>query len=72
MTKIYTPADLAASGTEDGEQEALFCYANEQARLDPLWALLFAIPNGGQREKSSAARKYQAPVELTLRCGVSL
>lgn len=51
-----TPEQLAKSGTEDGHQAALFCKAAmEQARYPELrW--LHAIPNGGQRNKVTAAR----------------
>lgn len=61
MVKI-TPEYLARSGTEDGEQSALFCFAMspEYAASDPvygkLWKLLYAIPNGGKREAVTAAR----------------
>lgn len=51
-----TPEYLAKSGTEDGEQAALFCYAVTAGRTDPLWNLLYAIPNGGKREAATAAR----------------
>lgn len=56
MTKLITPEMLAASGTEDGEQMALFCYAVEAARADGRWALLYAIPNGGSRGDTAKAR----------------
>jgi len=51
-----TPESLAASGTEDGEQTALFCYATTAALSDPRWLLLYAIPNGGARSPATAAR----------------
>lgn len=50
-----TPESLAKSGNEDGEQSALFCYAAIEKRTEPLWALLFAIPNGGKRDKITAS-----------------
>lgn len=60
---IITPELLAKSGTEDGEQSALFCFAHgvvkastDMHRTAHLWALLFAIPNGGKREAATAAR----------------
>lgn len=50
------PEKLAKSGTEDGEQAALFCWAaNEMAEgryLMLKW--MFAIPNGGSRGSSKA------------------
>lgn len=56
-----TPQELAKSGSEDGEQTALFAYALQPgyAQAGPygdLWAMLFAIPNGGLRSPATAAR----------------
>lgn len=63
MSKI-TPEMLARSGSEDGEQAALFCHAHEEVkRGNTVWAKLFAIPNGGQREASSAARMVATGVK---------
>jgi hypothetical protein len=42
-----TPEQLAASGTEHAHQCAVFCYAQQASAANPLWALLYAIPNGG-------------------------
>lgn len=78
---VITPEQLAASGTEDGHQSALFCYAQLRATgklsagkwvnvtnnfgtdsyqqmkpAEPLWALLYAIPNGGNRTAATGAR----------------
>ena len=53
---MITPDQIAGSGSEHGEQSALFAYAAIQARTHPLWALLFAIPNGGKRDKVTASR----------------
>jgi hypothetical protein len=55
MAKV-TPEALAASGTEDGEQSALFCYARQAEKLDYRWELLHSIPNGGRRGAATAAR----------------
>lgn len=55
---MITPEQLAASGTEDGHQAALFCWAalaSVRSRY-PQLALMFAIPNGGQRSKATAGR----------------
>lgn len=56
-----TPDELAKSGSEDAEQSALFGYALQPGygqATDRAWAwsLMFAIPNGGQRGKATAAR----------------
>lgn len=56
MAKVITPETLAASGTEDGHQTAFFCFAATVVNSNPLWNLLFAIPNGGKREPATAAR----------------
>lgn len=55
MAKI-TPEMIAKAGTEHAEQAALLCWCNEQAKIDPRYALLFAIPNGGGRSPSQGAR----------------
>ena len=58
---MITPEQLARSGSEHGEQAALFCYFNnerlEGRYLETKW--LFAIPNGffatsGQKAKMKA------------------
>lgn len=51
-----TPELLAKSGTEDGEQAALFCFASEIKIKKPLWNLLYSIPNGGLRTVVTATR----------------
>ena len=61
MSFQITPEYLAKSGTEDGEQAALFCHAGLVAQVgansdDWQWSLLYAIPNGGQRTLATAAR----------------
>jgi hypothetical protein len=56
MAKPITPESLAASGTEDGEQMALFCHAQRKVQVDWRWGLLFAIPNGGKRGVATASR----------------
>jgi len=47
------PEQLAKSGTEDGEQMALFCWArqliNEYPETFACLEWMFAIPNGGSR-----------------------
>ena len=55
MSKKLTPEQLAASGTEHGNQAALFCWINlNLERWDKL-SMLFAIPNGGFRDKITAS-----------------
>lgn len=51
-----TPDELAKSGTEHGEQTALFAWAAANVGNDPRLALLFAIPNGGARGNSTKDR----------------
>lgn len=50
-----SPAMLAKSGTEHAIQTAFFAWAAIAAQEQPLYSLLYAIPNGGQRSKSQAA-----------------
>lgn len=48
---MITPEQLAKSGTEDGEQSALFCWcslADTRAKY-PQVKWLYAVPNAGQR-----------------------
>lgn len=56
--KPITPEGLAASGTEDGHQMALFAWASSpQAQAEwPDLRWLFAIANGGYRNKVTAVR----------------
>lgn len=51
---MITPEQLAASGTEDGNQAALFCWAAINRVKYPELKWLFAIPNGGKRDKRTA------------------
>ena len=54
-----TPERLAHNGTEDCHQAALFCWAalpEVQAQYPEFKRLLFAIPNGGERNKIVAAK----------------
>lgn len=54
--KLITPEDLAKSGTEDGEQMALFAWAalNYEQYQHLKW--LYAVPNGGFRHIAEAAK----------------
>lgn len=51
-----TPEQLAAAGTEHAHQCALMCWAADMAVAEPRLKLLFAIPNGGERNPVVAAR----------------
>src|SRR6266404_8567395 len=54
--KRITPKMLAASGSEDGEQAALFCWAADNVGAYPQLKWLFAIPNGGSRHIAEATK----------------
>ena len=47
--KPVTPESLAASGSEDGHQMAVFAWAALNTEQYPQLKNLFAIPNGGNR-----------------------
>jgi hypothetical protein len=49
MVKKLTPADLAKSGTEHGEQAALFFWSVLEREQFPTLKWMYAIPNGGGR-----------------------
>ncbi len=53
---MITPESLAKSGTEDGHQSALFCWAQINQSIYPQLKWLFAIPNGGYRDKITAGK----------------
>src|SRR5487761_1407833 len=48
-----TPDQIARAETESAHQKALFCWAAlpDQQRAYPELSLMFAIPNGGERNK---------------------
>lgn len=56
MSKSPTPESLSRSGSEWGEQAALFLWAQTVAKTNPELKWLFAIPNGGMRDKITAGR----------------
>ncbi len=64
--KKITPEDLAKSGSEDGEQAALFCWAADSVGKYPQLKWLYAIPNGGSRHIAEATKM----VATGLRSGV--
>lgn len=49
-----TPEQLAKSGSEDGEQLALFCWCAQSNIPELRW--MFHIPNGGSRHIAEAAK----------------
>lgn len=51
-----TPEQLARSGTEDGHQAALFCWAQQNVARLPGVDFMFAVPNGGARDARVGAR----------------
>lgn len=54
--RCITPEMLAKSGTENANQAAVFCYFQQNIDKYPKTQLLFAIPNGGLRDKIVAAK----------------
>ena len=61
-----TPEQLAKTGSEDGNQMALFCWAANNCGQYPQLKWLFAIPNGGSRHIAEATNM----VAMGLRSGV--
>lgn len=51
------PSTLTKSGTEAGEQRALFCWLNYMSRWFPDLEFAFAVPNGGSRGDTDQSRK---------------
>lgn len=51
-----TPDQLCKSGSEDGHQAALFCWIALNIQTYPLLRWLFAIPNGGLRDKRTGGK----------------
>lgn len=58
--KKIIPEDLAKSGTEDGHQMAVFCWAADNVGKYPELKWLHAIPNGGQRNVIEAGKLVAA------------
>ena len=52
---MLTPEQIARAGTEHAQQAALFAYIAQQTDYPEL-KLAFSIPNGGLRDKVTAAR----------------
>lgn len=49
LPKMITPEDLAKTGSEDGHQAAVMCWAALNRPTYPQLKWLHAIPNGGSR-----------------------
>lgn len=58
--KKITPEMLAASGSEDGHQMAVFCWAADNCGQYPALKWLHAIPNGGSRHIVEAGKMVAA------------
>lgn len=58
----YTPEKFAAVKTEAGQQMALVLWATQNRPTWPCLDMLFAVPNGGQRDIREAARLKQQGV----------
>lgn len=59
MTKPRIPIEpetFLKSGSEDGNQIALFCWAQQNLDKYPELKFLFAIPNGGSRHIAEAGK----------------
>jgi hypothetical protein len=56
MSKLITPEQLAKSGSEDGNQAAIFCWAQMNVAQYPALKWLHAIPNGGSRHIATATK----------------
>jgi len=54
MAKPITPEQLAAPGSEDAHQKALFCWSATSGIPELKW--LFHIPNGGSRHIAEASK----------------
>lgn len=55
-TKGLSPTEIAKSGTEHGEQAALFFWATMRKAHWPVLKWLYAIPNGGGRSPVEGSR----------------
>ena len=54
--KATNPANYAKNGSEHGNQVALFCWASQNFEIYPCLKLMYAIPNGGQRNFKVASQ----------------
>jgi hypothetical protein len=51
-----TPERISKPNTESSHQQALFCWAALNQNIYPQLRYMFAIPNGGQRDKITAGK----------------
>lgn len=58
--KAVTSEQLASSGSEDGEQAAIFCWAASMCGQYPQLKWMHAIPNGGSRHVAEATKMVAA------------
>lgn len=58
--KAVTPQQLAASGSEDGSQMAVFAWAASMCGQYPQLKWLHAVPNGGSRHVAEATKMVAA------------
>lgn len=70
---MITPEQLAKSGTEHGEQSALFCWSAQNVHLYPQLKWLYAVPNGffsdsGQKAKMKAEGLRDGVPDVVLPC----
>lgn len=62
VAKKVTPEQLAKSGSEDGHQAAVFCWAASMLAQYPQLEWMHAIPNGGSRNIAEATKLVAAGV----------
>src|ERR1017187_9201799 len=58
------PEQLAKSGSEWGEQAAIFCWSKQNEEKYPELKYLFAMPSGGLRDKITAGRMKAAGTKV--------
>jgi hypothetical protein len=63
MANPITPEQLASSGSEHGEQAAIFCWCSQNLITYPDLKWLYAVPNGGYRHPAEAGRLVAAGVK---------
>lgn len=56
VSASYTPEQIARAGTEHAHQAALFCWLRRKTHYHPELEWIFAVPNGGSRDKITAGK----------------
>ena len=56
VSSSYTPEQIARAGTEHAHQAALFCWLRRKTHYHPELEWIFAVPNGGSRDKITAGK----------------